>query len=299
MEQAFGKILVIRFSSLGDLVLLTPLLDELRGWAPGAEIHLLTKAIHAPLFDSDNRIDEVKRLETGSLHELLQLRSALSKERYDLIVDAHNVIRSNILYSTTRGGVKLQLKKDQIKKFMLTRTGLNLYGRVVHQAQRYLDILRPLHAPQGGTIPSLAIPDSARERARNLARDHGFEEGRPVVAMAPGARWETKRWPVERFAAAAVSLASLGYGIALIGGPEDESLCAELSNRCDTDPLDASGRLGPLESAALLAECRLLVTNDSAPLHMAEAVGTPVVALYGPTVREFGYFPQLLSLIHI
>jgi len=294
MRPVFEKILVIRFSSLGDLVLLTPLLEELREWMPEAEIHLLTKESYAPLFDSDDRIDRVVRLRSGTMSELLHLRSTLSGEGYELIIDAHNVIRSNLLYATTRAGVKVQLKKDQIKKSMLTRMGLNLYGRIMHQSERYLEILRPLHTPERDTIPSLFIPESTREKARGMIRDGGFED-RPLVAMAPGARWETKRWPIGHFADVADSLAESGYGIVLVGGADDEGLCAELAGRCAGRPLDASGKLGLLESAAVLAECRLLVTNDSAPLHMAEAVGTPVVALFGPTVRELGYYPQLPS----
>lgn len=296
MQQEFKKILVIRFSSLGDLVLLTPLLETLRSWAPEAEIHLLTKECYADLFAADGRIDEVKRLRSGTLQELLHLRSVLSGEGYDLIVDAHNVIRSNILYSTTRAGVKVQLKKDQIKKFLRIRMRLNLYDDIIHQSERYLELLRPFHASEGDTIPSLAVPDEAKERAQSLIRVHGFE-GRPLVALAPGARWETKRWPIEHFAKVADSLAASGYGVVLVGGAGDETLSGELSKLCTDGPLDTSGRLDLLESAALLAECRLLVTNDSAPLHMAEAVGTPVVALFGPTVREFGYHPQLPSSI--
>jgi heptosyltransferase-2 len=296
MQQGFKKILVIRFSSLGDLVLLTPLLETLRCWAPEAEIHLLTKEHYAPLFAADDRVDEVKRLRSGTLQELLHLRSALSREGYDLIIDAHNVIRSNLLYSTTRAGVKVQLKKDQLKKFLLIRMRLNMYGEIIHQSERYLGLLRPFRATEGDTIPSLAIPDEKKERARSIIRDHGFEN-RPLVALAPGARWESKRWPIEHFAAVAGSLAASGYGIVLVGGTGDETLSGELSRLCADRPLDASGRLDLLESAALLSECRLLVTNDSAPLHMAEAVGTPVVALFGPTVREFGYHPQLPSSV--
>lgn len=296
MQQGFKKILVIRFSSLGDLVLLTPLLGMLRSWAPGAEIHLLTKDRYAPLFTADERIDEIKLLRSGTLRELVDLRSALRSEKYDLIIDAHNVIRSTLLYSTIHSGVKVHLKKEQLKKYMLTRMGLNLYDHIIHQSERYLELLRPFSVPIGDSYPSLAVSDDARDRARNMIRDHGFE-GRSLVAMAPGARWETKRWPVEHFASVAGSLASSGHGIVLIGGPDDETLCTELSELCGEAPLNASGKLDLIGSAAMLAECRLLVTNDSAPLHMAEAVGTPVVAIFGPTARELGYHPQLPSSV--
>lgn len=294
MHQGFKKILVIRFSSLGDLVLLTPLLEALRSWMPESEIHLLTKELYAPLFAADERIDKMKLQRSGSLREFFHLRSALRREKYDLIIDAHNVVRSNLLYSTIRSGVKVQLKKNQLKKFLLTRMRLNLYGDFIHQSERYFDLLRPFSAPEADTIPSLAVTDEAKEKVQTIIRDNGFE-GRSLVALAPGARWETKRWPMEHFAAVADSLASSGHGIVLVGGTDDEALCTGLSKLCANEPLNASGRLDLLESAALLAECRLLITNDSAPLHMAEAVGTPVVALFGPTVRELGYYPQLSS----
>ena len=294
MGQGFKKILVIRFSSLGDLILLTPLLGTLRSWAPKAAVHLLTKERYASLFTADDRVDEVKMLRSGTLRELLELRSTLRAEKYDLIIDAHNVIRSNLLYATIHSGVKVQLEKEQLKKFMLTRMRLNLYDRVTHQSERYLDLLRPFSAPTGLSYPSLALPDEVIESARDMIQGHGLQ-GKPLVALAPGARWETKRWPVEHFADVAEYLSREGYGILLVGGQEDEKLCSELSRLCTEQPLDASGKLDLLGSAALLAECHALVTNDSAPLHMAEAVGTPVVAIFGPTVRELGYHPQLPS----
>ena len=296
MKPVFEKILVIRFSSLGDLILLTPLLERLREWMPEAEIHLLTKERYAPLFASDRRINQMKLLRSGELGELLRIRSELAAERYDLILDAHNVIRSNLLYATTRAGIKVQLRKGQFKKFMILRMGLNLYENILHQSERYIDLLRPFDPPDGGTIPSLAIPAEAREKARALIRER-YPGDVSLVALAPGARWETKRWPLEHFITVADRLSASGHGIVLIGGADDAALCGELSGRCAVSPLDAAGRLGLIESAALLAECRLLVTNDSAPLHMAEAAGTPVVALFGPTVREFGYHPQLSSSV--
>lgn len=288
----FRKILIIRFSSLGDIVLITPLLDALRVWMPDAEVHLLTKERFASLFASDSRIDQVRTLREETLGELLAIRSSLSRERYDLILDAHNVLRSNIIYGTIRSGAKIQLKKDQLRKLLLTRCGLNLYSRVIHQSERYLEMLRPFHAHGDRSVPSLVVPDAAAQTAQRLL-DEGGISGRRAVALAPGARWEPKRWPVEHFANVANALAADGYAIVLVGGPADSELSGELAKRCAERPLDTTGRLDLMESAALLGRCRLLVTNDSAPLHMAEAVGTPVIALFGPTARELGYYPQL------
>jgi heptosyltransferase-2 len=288
------KILVIRFSSLGDIVLLTALLEALREALPGAEIHLLTKKRYAELFAGDDRIDRVIPLLTTGFGELLRLRSVLARERYDLIIDAHNVIRSNLLYGTIHAGLKLQLQKDPLKKLLLIRSKFNLYKRTVFHSKRYLEMLRFIGLDSVDAKAVIRPPRQAMEKARKILSDCGFES-ETIVALAPGARWETKRWPIEHFHRAAEGLKAEGYGIVLIGGPGDEAVCAELAGRASTRLLDLSGKLSIMESAAMLSLCSLLVTNDSAPLHMAEAVGTPVVALFGPTVREFGYYPQLPS----
>ncbi len=288
------KILVIRFSSLGDLVLLTALIEALRGAMPGAEIHLLTKKIYAELFADDDRIDRVIPLLTAGIGELVRLRSVLARERYDLIADAHNVIRSNLLYATIHAGLKVQLPKYQLKKLLLIRSKLNLYKRTVPIAKRYIEMLRPVGLDASETKTSLRLTGRATERARQVLCDGGIDKD-SIVALAPGARWETKRWPLEHFQRVAEWLEAEGHGIVLIGGSGDRAICADLAGRISPRTLDLSGKSSIMESAAILSLCSLLVTNDSAPMHMAEAVGTPVVALFGPTVREFGYYPQLSS----
>ena len=288
------KILVIRFSSLGDIVLLTALLEALRGAMSGAEIHLLTKKRYTELFTGDDRIDRVIPLLTAGFGELMRLRSVLSRERYDLIIDAHNVIRSNLLYCTIHAGLKLQLPKDQLKKLLLIRSKLNLYKQIVPHSKRYLGMLQliGLDAVYARTV--IRPPGQSLEKARRILCDGGFEND-TIVALAPGARWDTKRWPPEHFHRVAEELETEGHRIVLIGGPGDVDICSGLAGQTSPRRLDLSGRLSITESAAMLSLCSLLVTNDSAPLHMAEAVGTPVVALFGPTVREFGYYPQLPS----
>jgi heptosyltransferase-2 len=139
---------------------------------------------------------------------------------------------------------------------------------------------------------ALRLPEQALEKARRLLAREGYDRS-TIVAIAPGARWNTKRWPLENFIDVAKALEEDGHRVVLIGGPGEEAICAELATRSGIHPLDLSGKLSLSESAALLMLCTLLVTNDSAPLHMAEAAGTPVVALFGPTVREFGYYPLL------
>jgi heptosyltransferase-2 len=110
--------------------------------------------------------------------------------------------------------------------------------------------------------------------------------------MAPGTIWNTKRWPKERFASLAVNFDEAGLEVVLIGGTEDEGICSEIRSLSKSSLVhDASGALTLLQSAELIRRCQLLVCNDSAPMHLATAVGTPVVAIFGATVPAFGFGP--------
>ncbi len=292
MRDEHAKILVIRFGSLGDLVLMTPLLKSLKAKYQGCEIHVATKDKYADLFLEDTNVDEVKPLRPGGLGELLGLRAELRREGYGIIIDAHNVIRSNIILNTLRSGVKVQIGKDQIKKLLLIKAKINLYRRPIPLSQRYLQTVKPLDVEPVGTVPEIGVSNTVINKIKELLLVSGLK-GKTLVAFAPGSRWVTKMWPPEYFERLISSVGRQGLGTIVIGGPEDVDLNRKIGQKCSPPPFDLTGTLTILESAAVLHECRVLITNDSAPLHLAEAVGTPVIALFGPTVREFGYYPQM------
>ncbi len=291
MNNEGPRILLIRFSSLGDLVILSALVEGIAAVFPGSELHLVTKEEYAGLYIQDKRVAAVRMLPGGSgIAGLLSLRRELSREHFDIILDAHNVIRSNLLYRTLRAGRKAQLRKDQVRKVSLIRAGVDLYMGAASMKDRYLGLLASIGAAVPEVSTRIDPPPEALAAAVELIRSGGIPDRRLVV-LAPGARWETKRWPARRFAEIAASLSAKGYGTVVIGEAREKGICAEAAS-CP-GVLDACGRLSLMETAALLSRASALVTNDSAPLHMAEAVGTPVVALFGPTVRQFGYYPLL------
>jgi len=293
MRQASSKILVIRLSSLGDLVLMVPMLRALRAGFPAAEIHLLCKEKYTGLFEGSDCVDRIIVMKTGGLGELMRIRSWLSLERYDVIIDAHNVIRSNLLFHTLSAPKKFQLRKSDLKKLLLIRGKTNFYGTAVSQSGRYRELARRLGVDLRETFEELVVPETAvRGAERALASSH-VSSGR-LIAFAPGARWGTKRWPEECYAELISEVSRLGYHAVIIGGLDDAAANARVARMSNRAPLDLTGRLSILESAAVLKRSGALVTNDSAPLHLAEAVGTPVVAFFGPTVREFGYYPRLV-----
>jgi heptosyltransferase-2 len=115
---------------------------------------------------------------------------------------------------------------------------------------------------------------------------------RHMVALAPGSVWATKRWLAERFASLASRITQeLDAEAILVGGPQDTALCDRIASRTKGRALNCAGHLTLRQSAELISRCDVLVTNDSAPMHLAVAVGTPVLAVFGPTVPEFGFRP--------
>jgi heptosyltransferase-2 len=291
------RLLVIRFGSLGDLCILTWTLAGLaarREAAGRAHVTLAVKELYAPLLTGAPGVDRVEPLRGRGAAALSDLARRLRSQPFDRIVDAHDVLRSRLLTQLMRRRPTRRLRKDTLARLRLLwtrRTASSLAARLLDRYDRALaaeadgaEGAGAAHLRRAGRPPlrpRLAEPPASARR----------------LGLAPGARWDTKRWPPEHFA-------ELLRGFREItGAPVTIFLGARELAWFDSGPLaDAAAVTGgvevvrarPLpEVAARLAECGTLVTNDSGLLHLAEAVGTPVLACFGPTVREFGYFPLL------
>lgn len=283
------RILVIRFGSLGDLCLLA---WSLTRWSrgeggDGRHVTLLTKTATAPLMEQVPGIDRVVALPSGGgLGALAHLARQLRREDFHTIVDAHSVLRSHTLLALMRRRPATRLRKDTAARLRLLGLGRSSTGLQRTMAERFDSLFAPLD-PLGEALPPL---------------QHLAASPRPADAplgLAPGAQWDTKRWPEEHFAELLAAYLADGRGTARVFlGPREETWfpASRLARVAEGDERVQIIRGRSLvEVAASVAECRRLVTNDSGLLHMAEAVGTPVVAFFGPTVRQFGYFPRLAA----
>jgi heptosyltransferase-2 len=275
------SILVLRYSALGDAVLATSVLEPLRERFPSARIEWVTGPAYAPLLEGLPGLAAVHRLDRG-LRAALALGDRL-RGRFDLAVDLQNKVRS-ALVARAAAPRRLAFRRRTLAEAALTLLGRNPPITRAHATELYAEALRPLGIERPGR-PHVHLSEAARAlaaQALGAARP-------PLVALAPGASRNTKRWAPERFAEVAEALSRDGHALVLAGGPGDREALAAFRAACRV-PVVADLSALPVEGlGAALARVRLLVACDSGPVHLAGAVGTPVLALFGPTsARRWG-----------
>jgi heptosyltransferase-2 len=221
-----------------------------------------------------------------------ELAAQLKRHRWDVVIDAHHILRSHLLLGLWGRRPDARLAKDTA-----ARLGFMYFGRrsprlALHMSERF-DALFDAIETTGSAVDFL--PPLAHLRPTPTVGSPTTAS--PLLGMAPGAQWDTKRWPEEHFAALLHRFrAQTDGGVRIFVGPRERDWFAA-SSLAQAAASDAAVQIVQvpdlIEVARNLAAVDALVTNDSGLLHLSEAVGTPVVAFFGPTVRQFGYFPQL------
>jgi len=282
------NILALRFSSIGDVLLTTPLLRAIRRRHPAARLTVLTKEGYLPLLSHNPHVSRVIGLADD--RKLTDLAAELRGHRYTHLLDLHDSLRSRMLRMLVPGSWTTY-RKHRLARAILIHTKRNFYRDRRQVAERYFRAARTLDLTPDGAPPELFWPpDIDRSVADWLSRASVPEHAR-LIALAPGAAHATKRWPLEHWRALIAELGATAGPLILVGGPEDVPLASQLANMAPGLVLTAAGQFGLLQTAALLRRASVLVSGDTGVMHMATAVGTPVVALFGPTVQAFGFFP--------
>lgn len=273
--------LVIQTAFLGDVVLTTPLLSAL------AERHgpvdVVTTPMAAGLLETHPAVRAVIRYDKHGAQKgwagIRRLSSELRGRRYSIVYLPHRSIRSAALALLTGTAERVG--------FAGTAAAISYSRRVArpgtgHEVERLLALAGTTAAASPVSLGLTAEDHAVAER---WLETHRVPPG--FLALAPGSIWGTKRWPYY-----AELAARLEQRCVIVGGPGDSSLADAIVAAAPGRVVSAAGALGLRGSAALIRRAAVLVTNDSAPLHLATAVGTPVVALFGPTVPEFGFGPR-------
>jgi heptosyltransferase-2 len=270
------RILVIRYSALGDVVLATSVLEPLRRRFPGARIEWVTSPSVAPLLEGLPGIAAVHRLGTQGDATVRALARRL-RGRFDLAIDLQEKVKSRWL-AMSAAPRRLYFHRRTFGEALWALLGRDRPLTRAHATELFADVVRPLGVEAPGRM-EIAVPEPARARARQALGP----ARRSLVGIAPGATWATKRWAPERFAEVADGLDADGHGLVLVAGPSD-TLAVEAFRAALRAPLVADLTPLPVDvMAAALAELKLLVTCDSGPVHLAAAQGIPALVLFGPT----------------
>ncbi len=281
------KILIIRLSSIGDVILTSPIIRSLYSCYPEAELHFITKSAYAHLLEEHPLLTKVHRFE-GNMNATI---TALREEKFDFIVDLHRNIRSFVIKSRLRlpSGT---YSKDRWAVLFHTRYKIGKLPRI-HTVERYARALGPLNCEFDSSPLELYLPIEAHEMAGKILNRY-FKA--PPVGVVLGGKYTTKRWPVDYFAEL---LNKLKRPVLLLGGPDEKEDAARLTANLEVKHLDAVGQYNLVLSAALVKRCQYLITNDTGLMHIGAAFGVPLFVLWGNTVPELGFYPWKSTAVNL
>jgi heptosyltransferase-2 len=280
--------LVIQTSFLGDTVLTTPLLAHL---AQSGPVDVLTTPASSSLLENHPAVRERlvydKRKSARGARGFLRMAATLRARRYSSAYLAQGSVRSGALALASGIADRVGFQTSAGRAFYTTRIAA---PENIHHAARLLSLgtRDPLRDISDDALRPRLYPGITERDAVDRLIESERATDDQLIAVAPGSVWATKRWP--GFAELARTLAN-DYRVVVIGADSDRPLADEILSATDGRAIDAAGRLSLLASAELIRRSALLVTNDSLPLHLASAMNTPTVAVFGPTVPEFGFGP--------
>ena len=294
VNQEPRNILVLDFGQLGDVVLSLPALSAIRGRFPQARITVAGGSATASVVEMSGAadltlpIDRVSLRDGPKLHSLARLARLVGdvrRARYDLVIDLHSLSESNLLGYLSGAPARLFAQRGGRSLDFLATMRAPWEDRDKHLVDRYLDALTPLGVADAPRVPHLRTRREDDEAVQRMLQERGAAGVQPLVGLFPGASLPQKRWPLERFAEVASRLEhNDGARVVLFLGPEEIAMARQVRAAFSTAAMVLDGlTLSQLASAA--ARLALLISNDTGPMHLAAAVGTPVLLLLGAAVR--------------
>ena len=294
------NILIVKLSAIGDVIHTLPALNALRRHFPDANITWLVEEAAADLVIGHPALDRViisgrKRwtrplsaaLRPAHLKEMRAFIQALRDTRYDVILDFQALLKSGLLIALARGRRKIGFNRGMEHmehSYLLLNERIPPVSMEIHALERNLMMLEPLGIRSRDIAYNLPVSQKDRHTAEALLTRFGLGAGKPLVAVNPVAKWPTKLWAIEKFAGLADRLIrETGAGICFTGAAEDRAMIDEIIATMRQAAVNLAGKTTLKTLAALYALADVLVSTDTGPMHLGAAVGTPVVALFGPT----------------
>ncbi len=269
------KFLIIRFSSIGDIVLTTPVVRCLKKQVPDVEVHFLTKKSFTSIVESNPYIDKIITLG----NDWDTMIDALKSEQYDYIIDLHHNLRTLRIKKALK--VKsFSFNKLNIQKWLLTALKINVLPKL-HIVDRNLLTLTSFGVLNDGKGLDYFIPEKDKVKDQDIPASHHFG----YIGIVIGAALETKKLPVHRLKELC---SKINYPIILLGGPEDKANGDIVAATDDIKIYNSCGKFNLNESADLVRRSKLIITHDTGLMHIAAALKKPIVSIWGNTVTDFG-----------
>ena len=285
------KILIIRLSSIGDILLSTPFIRQTRRAFPDSQIDFVTKKQFSELLENNPHINNLIEFDSDTgLQGLKKLGSTLIINKYDYVFDLHNNLRSNYLRQKIKSANKYSIKKNKLIQFLYVKFKINRYLEITPIADRYLNIGKPAGIKDDGEGLEIFWNKNTEDYVIEIFEKKRVSPENQIFAIAPGAGFFTKRWPIEFYQTFVENILEKHDCKVVVLGDDNDKKQSEILSIHD-NVIDLTGQLSLLQSAVVLSKCRALVSNDSGLMHMATAVKTPVLGIFGSTVKEFGFFP--------
>ncbi len=271
------KVLIIRLSSLGDILLSTPLIRTLKEKYPQIEIDFLLKERYKDVLVQNPYLNHIYEYPVNN-DELTKLIEYLKNQNYDLALDLQNNFRSKRINSSIKVP-KLKFRKKDLEKMLLVHLKINKLTGTPPIPVRYSKVLNEFQLDNNG------LDLFTNKKPSNL-----FKDDQKYIGFCPGSRHFTKMWPKEYYIRLGNILKNEKYNIALFGGQDDFDICKEISSQIQ-DSINLCNKDDILQTAADMKKCNAVVCNDSGLMHTACAEKIPVLAFFGSTVKEFGFTP--------
>ncbi len=277
------NILILRLSSIGDILLTTASVRHIRTNFPNAHMSLIIKKECYDFLRFNPNINTIIAYDAATkIKGLKDLNSKLRNTEYDFIFDLHNNLRTNRMLAGINSNKIFKIRKSKIKRAALVYLKTNFYKKIKTIPERYLEVGLKCGIKDDGLGLELFL---ASEEVNNF----GLMPGR-FICIGPGAAHFTKMWPITKFEELVYKITSqTGYKVAILGSASEKDLLPGIKEKKEV--INLCGKLDLLGSATMISNSAGMVSNDSGLMHMAAAVKKPVVAIFGSTVEELGFFP--------
>jgi heptosyltransferase-2 len=283
------KILIRSANWVGDAVMSLPALASVRQSFPRAEIYILAKPWVAGLFEDCPEIGRVVLYQSPGIHGGVRgkwrLARGLKLERFDLALHLPNSFESALISFLAGIPQRAGYNTDGRGILLTHRVPLNGKIKKGHQVEYYLHLLRSLGFQPGEGIPILKTSPKLLEEAERILESYGIKKSDPLVGVSPGAQYgSAKEWFPERYGELADRISGeMGARILILGSMEDRLIASQICQKPEPAAIDLTGNTTLSQAIGIIARCRLFITNDSGLMHVASALGVPLIAIFGST----------------